>query len=174
VKATSISFRFVDSIHIMTSRDGYCWTKKDGLKAGVPTIGLINPPTNVTDENVNYDVVVIGAGYCGLTAARNAALEGLRVLLLEGRDRIGGRSWSTNLDGYPYEMGGTWVHWGQSNTWREMMRYEMEKDVEESADFSRGYNQFELNSPAATASMSHEEEVRYVILSCYIPLTNSG
>jgi hypothetical protein len=55
-----------------------------------------------------------------------------------------------------------------------MMRYEMEKDVEESADFSRGYNQFELNSPAATASMSHEEEVRYVILSCYIPLTNSG
>lgn len=158
----------------MTSRDGYCWTKKDGLKAGVPTIGLINPPTNVTDENVNYDVVVIGAGYCGLTAARNAALEGLRVLLLEGRDRIGGRSWSTNLDGYPYEMGGTWVHWGQSNTWREMMRYEMEKDVEESADFSRGYNQFELNSPAVTASMSHEEEVRWVIFSYYIKLTHSG
>ncbi|THY91357.1 monoamine oxidase N, partial [Aureobasidium pullulans] len=59
-------------------------------------------------EHELYDVIVVGAGYCGLTAARDAALSGLKVLLLEARDRIGGRSWSSNIEGYPFEMGGTW------------------------------------------------------------------
>lgn len=70
----------------MTSRDGYSWTKSSGLKQGVPSIGVISPPTNVTSPESKYDVIVIGAGYCGLTAAQNSAIEGLRVLLLEGRD----------------------------------------------------------------------------------------
>lgn len=48
------------------------------------------------------------------------------------------------------------------------MRYEMEKDVEESADFSKGYNQFELNSSAVTAAMSHEEEVRCKIRNIHL------
>ncbi|KAF2847292.1 monoamine oxidase N [Plenodomus tracheiphilus IPT5] len=144
----------------MTSRDGYCWTPQGGLQAGVPTIGLISPPTNITNqEDIVYDVVIIGAGYCGLTAARDASLEGLKVLLLEGRDRIGGRSWSSNIGGYPFEMGGTWVHWGQSNTWREIMRYEMNKDVESSFDFSRGVNHFELNmEDSSSTTMSHDKE----------------
>ncbi|KAA8627048.1 monoamine oxidase N [Pyrenophora tritici-repentis] len=77
----------------MTSCDGYCWTPKEGLKAGVPSVGVISPSSNISSLDVVYDVVVIGAGYFGLTAARNMAAEGLNVLLLEGRDRIGGRSW---------------------------------------------------------------------------------
>ena len=71
----------------MTSRDGYIWTPASGLTAGVPTLGAINPPSNVSSSEVVYDVIVVGAGYCGLTAARNASAEGLKVLLLEGRDR---------------------------------------------------------------------------------------
>ncbi|KAL6708163.1 hypothetical protein ACN47E_003347 [Coniothyrium glycines] len=142
----------------MTSRDGYTWTPKDGLKAGIPTIGLISPPSNVSSTEAPYDVIVVGAGYCGLTAARNAALEGLKVLLLEGRDRIGGRSWSSNIEGYPFEMGGTWVHWGQSNTWREIMRYEMQNHVEMSFDFERGVKHFELNTLGGGATMSHDKE----------------
>ncbi|KAH0044741.1 monoamine oxidase N, partial [Aureobasidium melanogenum] len=92
----------------MTSRDGYQWTESSGLVKGVPSIGVIKPPTNIRDEQATYDVIVVGAGYCGLTAARDAALSGLSVLLLEARDRIGGRSWSSNIEGYPFEMGGTW------------------------------------------------------------------
>ncbi|PZD22687.1 Monoamine oxidase [Pyrenophora tritici-repentis] len=72
----------------MTSCDGYCWTPKEGLKAGVPSVGVISPSSNISSLDVVYDVVVIGAGYFGLTAARNMAAEGLNVLLLEGRDRI--------------------------------------------------------------------------------------
>jgi NADPH-dependent 2,4-dienoyl-CoA reductase/sulfur reductase-like enzyme len=92
----------------MDSRDGYTWTPTDGLKAGVPSLGVITPSTNLSESESEefYDVIVVGAGYCGLTAARNAAVEGLKVLLLEGRDRIGGRSWSSNIQGYPFEMGG--------------------------------------------------------------------
>lgn len=143
----------------MTSRDGFTWTPATGLTVGVPSIGVINPPSNVSSSEVLYDVVVVGAGYCGLTAARNAAAEGLKVLLLEGRDRIGGRSWSSNIGGYPFEMGGTWVHWGQSNTWREMSRYQMMNDVERSFDFSHGVNHYELNIGQEGYTMTHEQEV---------------
>jgi monoamine oxidase len=147
----------------MTSRDGYHWTPKDGLKTGVPTVGLITPPSNISNTEALYDVIVIGAGYCGLTAARNASLEGLQVLLLEGRDRIGGRSWSSNIEGYAFEMGGTWVHWGQSNTWREIMRYELQNHVEKSFDFERGVKHFELNSLSGSTTHSHEAEVKFHI-----------
>ncbi|KNG52738.1 monoamine oxidase n [Stemphylium lycopersici] len=142
----------------MNSRDGYMWTPKSGLKAGVPSLGVINPSTNISSFETIYDVIIVGAGYCGLTAARNAAVEGLKVLLLEGRDRIGGRSWSSNIEGYPFEMGGTWVHWGQSNTWREIVRYQMTKDVEKSFDFSHGVDHYELNFGSTGSTMSHEKE----------------
>jgi len=144
----------------MTSRDGYCWTPEEGLKAGVPSLGVVSPASNISSSEVLYDVVVVGAGYCGLTAARNAAIAGLKVLLLEGRDRIGGRSWSSNIGGYPFEMGGTWVHWGQSNVWHEVVRYQMEGEVEKSHDFTHGVNHFELNTLQGTTTMSHDEEVR--------------
>ncbi|KAK7192104.1 hypothetical protein DPSP01_009766 [Paraphaeosphaeria sporulosa] len=142
----------------MTSRDGFTWTPSDGLNPGVPSLGVISPSSNISSTQVEYDVIVIGAGYCGLTAARNAALDGLKVLLLEGRDRIGGRSWSSNIGGYPFEMGGTWVHWGQSNSWREITRYRMEKDVEMSFDFAKGVKHFELNTPESSVTMTHDDE----------------
>lgn len=144
----------------MTSRDGFIWTPTSGLIAGVPTLGAISPLSKVSSPEIVYDVIVVGAGYCGLTAGRNASAEGLKVLLLEGRDRIGGRSWSSNIDGYPFEMGGTWVHWGQSNTWREMSRYQMMNEVEKSIDFSNGVNHYELNIGQQGSTMTHEKEVR--------------
>lgn len=85
---------------------------------------------------------------------------GLKVLLIEARDRIGGRSWSSNIGGYPFEMGGTWVHWGQPHVWREISRYQMRDELEASFDFSRGVNHFQLRTTQGSTTMSHEEEVR--------------
>lgn len=65
----------------MASRDGYTWTQDQGLKAGVPCIGAIQPPTNVNSTTPQtFDVVVVGAGYCGLTAARDASLAGIVIV----------------------------------------------------------------------------------------------
>lgn len=60
----------------MTSRDGYSWTKTDGLRPGIPSIGVIQPPSNVTSADTEFDVIVVGAGYAGLTAARDTSVAG--------------------------------------------------------------------------------------------------
>ncbi|MDJ1114805.1 flavin monoamine oxidase family protein [Microbacterium dauci] len=55
------------------------------------------------------DVVVIGAGAAGLTAANELRKAGLSVAVLEARDRVGGRLWTDVIDGAMLEIGGQWV-----------------------------------------------------------------
>lgn len=55
-------------------------------------------------------ILVVGAGVAGLTAARALQDAGLEVLLLEARDRIGGRAWTRELDGARVEMGAMFLH----------------------------------------------------------------
>jgi monoamine oxidase len=70
-----------------------------------------------------YDVVVVGAGFAGLTAARELSRRGLAVHIVEARDRIGGRTWLDHRLGRDLEIGGTWVHWTQPHVWAELTRY---------------------------------------------------
>lgn len=55
-----------------------------------------------------YDVVIVGGGFAGLTAARDLAKAGLQVVLLEARDRLGGRVYTANIHGHDVEFGGTY------------------------------------------------------------------
>jgi monoamine oxidase len=56
------------------------------------------------------DVIVVGAGFAGLTAAREVARAGRSVLVLEARDRVGGRVWNHELPGgEASERGGTFA-----------------------------------------------------------------
>lgn len=55
------------------------------------------------------DVVVIGAGLSGLVAARALVAAGRSVTVLEARDRVGGRTLSTTLEGQTIDLGGQWI-----------------------------------------------------------------
>jgi len=55
------------------------------------------------------DVVVVGAGFAGLAAARELVRLGHDVVVAEGRDRVGGRSHTGTLAGVPVDLGGTFV-----------------------------------------------------------------
>jgi monoamine oxidase len=59
-----------------------------------------------------YDVIVIGAGIAGLAAARTLAEAGKRVVLIEARDRVGGRILTVpSADGgLPVELGAEFIH----------------------------------------------------------------
>jgi monoamine oxidase len=61
------------------------------------------------DATWTADVVVVGAGFAGLTAARDLMRLGHEVLVLEGRDRVGGRSHTGHVAGIPVDLGGTFV-----------------------------------------------------------------
>lgn len=58
---------------------------------------------------ITRDVVIIGAGAAGTTAANELKKAGLSVAVLEARDRVGGRLWTDVIDGAMLEIGGQWV-----------------------------------------------------------------
>lgn len=68
--------------------------------------GAIPPPA----EGVVEKVIVIGAGIAGLTAANALRHAGVDVVVLEARDRIGGRLWTTRIGGVTVDLGGSWIH----------------------------------------------------------------
>jgi polyamine oxidase len=59
--------------------------------------------------------VVVGAGMAGLAAARSLADEGVRVTVLEARERIGGRVWTNGSLGVPIDLGAAWIHGTDGN-----------------------------------------------------------
>ncbi len=58
---------------------------------------------------ITRDVVIVGAGAAGLTAANELRKAGQSVAVLEARDRVGGRLWTDVIDGAMLEIGGQWV-----------------------------------------------------------------
>ena len=61
------------------------------------------------------EVLVIGAGIAGLTAARDLAVDGYDVAILEARERIGGRIWTSHELGLPADLGASWIHGFEDN-----------------------------------------------------------
>ncbi|MDR5799145.1 MULTISPECIES: flavin monoamine oxidase family protein [Caballeronia] len=61
-------------------------------------------------QKLDCDIVIVGAGMSGLSAARAATRAGKSVIVLEARDRVGGRTLSKTLDnGVTIDLGGQWV-----------------------------------------------------------------
>lgn len=81
-----------------------------------------------------HDVIVVGGGFAGVAAAREAVRAGRSALLLEARDRLGGRTWTAAWNGHDIEYGGGWVHWHQPHTWSEVLRHGLGVEIGAPAD----------------------------------------
>ena len=82
-----------------------------------------NTTTNTTtplksgaaNDNTAVDVLIIGAGMAGVSAAATLRAAGKTVHILEARNRIGGRMWSWRNWGAPVELGANWIETAKGN-----------------------------------------------------------
>ena len=57
------------------------------------------------------DVIIIGAGFAGISAARQLKASGVRAIIIESRDRVGGRAYTdTQTLGRRFDRGAYWLH----------------------------------------------------------------
>lgn len=78
----------------------------------------------MNEHSRDVEVIVIGAGIAGLTAARDLEIAGYDVLVLEARDRIGGRIWTSRELGVPIDLGASWIHGFEDNPISRLARRE--------------------------------------------------
>ena len=106
------------------SRRGFL--KAIGGAVGAAALPLGSGPARAAEGAGGYDVIVIGGGFAGVTAARELQHAGLRTLILEARGRLGGRTFTAHIGGELFELGGTWVHSTQPHVFAEVNRYGLE------------------------------------------------
>ena len=97
----------------------------------------------------------MGAGFAGLTTARELVKRGHDVVVLEGRDRVGGRSYTTTIAGVPVDLGGTFV----GPTQIEVLKLAAELGCETVPDLHRGQEPDPLARPGAVVPQHHPEAV---------------
>ena len=94
----------------ITRRRFVAGTVATGAAAAVPAAAEAKKKRKPHKLPHRADVVVVGAGFAGLTAARLIKRAGHSVVVLEARNRVGGRVWNHNLGGgHVSERGGTFV-----------------------------------------------------------------
>ena len=91
----------------MTPSKNRSFTRRTILSSLLATASL---PVWAQTMPLNPDVVIIGAGSAGLSAARTLISEGKSVIIVEGSDRIGGRAYTeSDTFGVPLDHGCSWV-----------------------------------------------------------------
>jgi monoamine oxidase len=81
--------------------------------ATLPALGL---PTAARAVPTNPDVVIVGAGASGIAAAQMLAQRGVSFVVLEAKDRIGGRAYTESSSfGMPFDHGASWIYQADHN-----------------------------------------------------------
>jgi monoamine oxidase len=106
-------------------------TRRDALAAFAASLAnpalaspaLATPALGQTrDAAFDVDVVVIGAGAAGVGAARELRRLGKSCLVLEARARVGGRVFTDQSLGQPFDAGALYIHWAERNPWTQLAR----------------------------------------------------
>jgi monoamine oxidase len=130
-------------------------TRRDALKllgAGatvlIPSDPLHSSEVPRQGSVLHTDVVVVGAGFAGLSAARALRQQNRKVVVLEARDRVGGRVKAGKIAGRLVDVGGMWV--GPSQT--RVLDLIKEYGLHTVPQFETGTNIAELDGKRLTAS----------------------
>eukprot|EP01132_Coremiostelium_polycephalum_P007668 gene7668-9435_t len=90
---------------------------------------------------MEYDCIIVGGGLAGLQAAYELKKNGLKVMLLEARDRFGGRTLSTKVDEYWFDLGGQWM----GGTHEHLKRVCKELGIQSFPQYDEGKHVLEIN-----------------------------
>ncbi len=103
-------------------------TRRDFLRAaGLAGAGTAVYGCGLLPARAEHDVAVLGAGMAGLAAARDLARAGLRVVVLEARDRVGGRIQSLHAQTpHGLEIGAQMIHGSHAPTWELVREFGIE------------------------------------------------
>lgn len=92
------------------------------LLLGSGALAASLPGLRPAAASANPDVIVIGAGAAGIAAARQLQAAGRSVVVLEGRGRLGGRTFTDSSLGPAYDAGAMFIHWAERNPWTDIAR----------------------------------------------------
>lgn len=113
--------------------------------------------TSFATTNKPVDVIVIGAGISGITAAHQLQEQGLSVLILEARDRIGGRVWTDDSQIKPFELGAGWIQGSKGNPLTTLSKQFDIKTLAYDFDNSEVYNA--TGKPFSDKKIAHIEKL---------------
>ena len=126
-------------------------TRRDALKfLGASAAATLAPRTasaaHQKDLPQHFDVAVVGAGFAGMIAAKNLVRSGKRVVVLEARDRVGGRVKGGRIAGRTVDVGAMWVGPSQTRALALIKEY----GLHTTAQFETGKDKAELNGNRTT------------------------
>ena len=111
------------------------------LAPGIPSVVLAQAPAALP---TNPDVVIVGAGAAGLSAARTLMAAGKSVLVLEAMNRTGGRAFAeAETFGVPFDWGCAWIHSADRNPLFPLAKRWGYEVVYQQPDLDRIYYGFE-------------------------------
>lgn len=93
-------------------------------------------------------VIVIGAGFAGLSAARLLKTKGYDVTVLEASDRLGGRAKTKHELGTPIDLGASWLHGGSGNPLKPVAQ---DKQIQTQVTDYRNFVAFDVNQQKLVA-----------------------